>query len=61
MAGFADPTLLIEGQKRSGRAGIKRKLEDKSLVRKVYQNGQSIMYLKRTAQSFIKSCFNGKV
>ncbi|KAG2232960.1 hypothetical protein INT48_008053 [Thamnidium elegans] len=58
VAGFADPTLLIEGQKQSGRTGKKRKLEDKALVRKVYQNAKSIMYLKLTAQSFIKSCFN---
>ncbi|KAI9361536.1 timeless protein-domain-containing protein [Pilaira anomala] len=58
VGGFADPTELIEGQKKTNRSGRKRKLEDKSLTRKVYQNNQSLMYLKLTAQSFIQSCFN---
>lgn len=59
VAGFADPSMIIEGEKKIDRVSNKRKLEDKSRLRKVYQNGKAIMYLKLTAQSFIQSCFNG--
>lgn len=58
VAGFADPSLIIEGDKGVNRVGLKRKLEDTSSTRDIYQNGKSIMYLKLTAQSFIQSCFN---
>lgn len=61
VGGFADSSLLLEGEKKGTRYGQKRKLEDKGAVRKVYQNSESIMYLKLIAQSFIQSCFNGNV
>ncbi|KAG2212278.1 hypothetical protein INT47_001637 [Mucor saturninus] len=58
VGGFADPAVLLEGEKKETRSGVKRKLEDKGALRKVYQDGLAFKYLKFTAQSFIKSCFN---
>lgn len=57
--GYADASYLIEGDKKETRVGKKRKLEDMITSKKVYENRKSLLYLKLTAQSFIKSCFNG--
>jgi hypothetical protein len=61
VAGFADPATLVQGDKIENRIGLKRKLEDKTAVRKVYKNKKALKYLKQTVQAFIVSCFNGNL
>ncbi|CEP15228.1 hypothetical protein [Parasitella parasitica] len=58
VAGFADSAFLVEGDKKINRVGNKRKLEDRLIPKKVYQNRKALKYLRSISQSFLTSCFN---
>ncbi|KAI8375942.1 timeless protein-domain-containing protein [Radiomyces spectabilis] len=56
--GYADLGSLMDERKKPDRRGKKRKEMDEISVHVAYHRAPALRYFKRTAQDFVKNCFN---